>query len=262
MFGVPVRLVLTALLLAFSLAAHSGAGGEIFMSDDGERLTVAVVGTGRVGGALGPRFAELGFKVLYATRNPDRDTVRELVAQTGEDAQALPQAEAIAQADWVLLAIPWRAVEALLAEVGSSLPGKILIDVTNALTFGDDGMMAMAVDTSAGQIIQDTVPDAKVVKAFNTMGYHVMADPAAAGGPVTVPIVGNDKSAKTDVAAVIDALGFESADLGPIKHAHELEGMAVLYMVPYLAGEPGDRFEYYFRRGAGPAVSEGVRPAE
>ena len=223
-------------------------------------MDIAILGTGRVAGALGPRLAELGNTITYGSRTPERDEVVALVQRTGRGARALYSADAVRDVDWVVVATPFSALPMLLDEIGG-LDGKLVMDVTNALVPADDGLMQLAGSGSSGQMLQRACPGARVVKAFNTVGFHVMAEPAAAGGPVTVPLVGDDADAKTEVADLVRRLGFETADVGPMRHAHALESMSVLYLVPYLQGRPGDAFEYYLRTGASPGTSDGVRAA-
>ncbi len=205
--------------------------------------TVAIIGTGEVAAALGPEFAAQGHEIVYGSRNPDRGSVRELVARTGGDASAAAQPVAAAGADIVVLAVPWSAVEEVVGNLGD-LAGKIIIDPTNPRMVGEDGLRDFAVDPSNAEWIQRWAPQARVVKAFNTMGWETMVDPDSTGGPVTVPIVGDDPEAKAVVAGLIEGMGLEPVDLGPIRYAHVVEG---LYLVWGNARALGNPFHYHFR---------------
>jgi predicted dinucleotide-binding enzyme len=220
---------------------------------------VAVLGTGRMGGALGSQFARHGHTVVYGSRTPAAPAVAELVAKTGNGATATTQADAVARAQIVVLALPWSATEAALGRL--DLAGRLVIDPTNAVRMGEAGLMEMAVPTSGGELIQAWEPGAKVVKAFNTVGFHVVANPALANGPVSVPVAGDDAAARTRVAALVESFGLEVMDVGPMRSARALEAMATLYLVPYLSGRREDAFEFHLRRTAPPKDSKGVRPA-
>ena len=220
---------------------------------------IAIIGTGRVGGALGPQFAKLGHPVVYGSREPLSDKVKALIAKTGGKTKAETPPNAASQAQIIVLAVPWKATEDTLKSLGD-LAGKTVIDATNPFTFGAGGQVSVVADTAGGELIQGWAPKAKVVKAFNAVGYNVMADPKSAGGPVTIPLAGNDGAAKKRVAEMIEAMGFETLDLGSIGNARYLEGMAVLYITPYVSGRPQDGFEYHLRRRATPLTAP-VRPA-
>ena len=206
--------------------------------------TIAIIGTGRVATALGPRFAGTGNTIIYGSREPGSDRVRELVTSTGKNASATTQREAANKADIVILAFRWSVAEEVIKNLGE-LSGKILIDPINPYKQTEDGLAGLEVDTSAGEIIQGWVPKAHVVKAFNALSAQTMADPESSGGPVTIPLVGNNESAKARVASLIEAIGFETVDLGPIRYAHEVEGMLVLWINARITGRP---FDYHLRR--------------
>jgi len=206
--------------------------------------TIAIIGTGNVGSALGPRFAELGHEIVYGSRDPGAADVAALVAATGEGASATTQAEAAQAADIVVLAVPWDVVEPLTRSLGD-LAGRVIIDPTNPRRIAEDGLRDYAFDGSNAERIQALAPGASVVKAFNTLGADVMLDPTSAGGPVTIPLVGDDADAKAVVARLAEDIGLAPLDVGPLRYARILEG---LHYLRYNAGEIGGaRFNYHLR---------------
>lgn len=207
--------------------------------------TVAVIGTGRMGGAFGKTFAAAGYTVVYGSRNPSDDKVQAVVNAT-PGASVLSQQDAAAKASIVILATPWGGTEAAIKAMGD-LSGKLILDPTNAIQFGKDGA-GMAVDTSGGELVRDWAKGASVVKAFNTVGYFVIAEPKVLGDKVAVFLASDDAAAKEKVSGIVTALGFEAVDVGVMKGARVLEGMSTLYMVPYFSGKQDQRFEWAVRR--------------
>ena len=202
--------------------------------------TIAVIGTGNVGGALGPRFSELGHDIVYGSRQPMRADVQELVGRTHGNATAMLPTEAVAAADIVVMATKWADAEVALKSLGD-LSGKIILDPNNAVRVDAGGIRHLGVETSAAQMIQGWAPNAMVVKAFNTLAAGTMADPASAGGPVTIPIAGNDADAKAVIAGLVTGIGFEVVDMGDLSAAHVIEHMLIA------RGNATTSYNYYLR---------------
>jgi len=222
---------------------------SIIISDAAFSQDIAIVGTGRMGQALGERLQEIGHRIHYGSRTPN--SKKELLKNIPSEVTTI--ARAIRSGDIIILAVPWLALEGLANKYKKSISTKIIIDVTNAPLRALSPENKLAVGSSAGELLQQWLPQARVVKAFNTVGYHIIRYPKSAQGPVTVPIVGNDEKAKLLVARLTQSMGFETSILGNIKHAHTLEGMANLYFTPYAAGNFDEAFEYYFRKGTAPS---------
>lgn len=206
--------------------------------------TIAVIGTGGVGSALGPHFAAGGHTVIYGSRTPDSSEVQDLVALTGNGASATSQSAAAADADIILLAIPWAPARAVVEGLGT-LDGKIIIDPINALAFGAEKSVALAVTPSAAELIQSWAPRSHVVKAFNTLTRAYMVDAASAGGLITIPLAGNNDGAKARVAALVSSIGLEPLDVGVLRHARAIEAMGQLYVAQGYQGR--QRFEFHLR---------------
>jgi len=207
--------------------------------------TIAVIGTGDVARALGPEFAALGHRIVYGSRDPSQQKVIDLVAKTGHGASATTPAEAADLATIVVIAVPGMVVETVTRGLGD-LSGKIIIDPTNPLGRDDNGFFIHRVATSNAEIIQAAAPGAFVVKAFNTLNWRTMIDPELAGGPLTIPLVGDNESAKATVASLASAMGFETIDLGPLRHARYVEGMLILWINNRFVG--GEPFDYHLRK--------------
>jgi hypothetical protein len=192
-------------------------------------MNIAFIGIGHVGSALANHLQRAGHAVTIAARNPHSDTVKE--AQTLNPAlTARPVREAVANADVVFLATPFSAVEAALQEAGE-LTGKVVIDCTNpvgpGLTHGLDSQI------SGGELTQNLVPAAQVVKAFTIYGYENFENSAYPGYGDLKPamfIAGNDSAAKEVVAGLCRQLGWEPVDAGNIGASLHLEHMTLLWI--------------------------------
>jgi hypothetical protein len=107
----------------------------------------------------------------------------------------------------------------------------------------DDGFADYPLPDSNAERIARLAPQAKVVKAFSTLGSETMLDPSVAGGPVTVPIVGDDRAAKELVVSLARELGLDAVDVGPLRHARIIEGLHYLR-----ANALGGRVNFHFPR--------------
>jgi len=189
--------------------------------------TIAIIGTGNVGAALGTEFAQQGHTIIYGSRSPLGLKALDLVGKTKGNAKTAIPAEAAIDADIVVLAVPGMVVEDVVKGLGD-LSGKIIIDATNPLVMDEPMHFTFGVETSNGEIVQAAAPDAKVVKAFNTISWQSMISPEDASGPLYVPVVGNDAAAKEKVSALIEKMGLVAIDLGPIEVAHWTEYSVVV----------------------------------
>lgn len=205
-------------------------------------MKIGVLGSGNVGGTLGTRWAQGGHEVVFSSREPGSKQMQELVARAGKSAKAGSPAEAAAASDVVLVATPWPATKAVLASAGK-LSGKVVIDAVNPL-LPDLSGLEVGTTSSAAEMIAGWAPGARVVKAFNTVGYGVMADPVVAGQKAVMFYCGDDATAKGMVGQLATELGFSAMDAGPLTQARLLEPFALLWIS--LAMKQGFGFHWGF----------------
>jgi predicted dinucleotide-binding enzyme len=201
-------------------------------------MRITIVGTGPVGRTLGRRFADLGHAIVLTARDPDGERTKAAL-QAVPEATVLAPAEAAAGADLVVLATQYPQAAAALEGLGD-IAGKIVVDATNPLKPDLSGL-SVGHTTSAGEEIQAAFPDARVVKAFNTTGFNIMAAPPAGA---LMLVAGNDEAARAAVLDLARAIGFDGRDAGPIERARLLEPLAMLWIT--LAYRQGFGRDYAF----------------
>ncbi|EEF62268.1 NADPH-dependent F420 reductase [Pedosphaera parvula] len=195
-------------------------------------MNIAMIGAGNVGGTLGSRWAKNGHKVTFGVRNLGDAKVQKAVGAGGANAKAASIADAVKGSEVVVLTVPWEGTQAAIQSAGN-LNGKILIDCTNPVIMGAEGLqkgLVLGHTTSAGEQVADWAKGAKVVKAFNTTGAGNMANPNYGSQKATMFICGDDASAKATVKQLSDELGFDTIDAGPLTAARLLEPTAMLWM--------------------------------
>jgi hypothetical protein len=191
-------------------------------------MEITIIGTGKVGSTLGKCWAQGGHSITFGSRDPKSDRVQALIQEVGNDARALSNKEAMAESPLIVLAVPWKAVESILAEAGD-LAGKILIDPIN--------IYPLASEISCAEQIAGWARGASVVKAFNMTGTGNMAFPNYGDQKLTMFICGNDSDAKLMISRLVEEIGFEVVDAGGLDSAIMLESLARLWIhLAYASG--------------------------
>lgn len=190
---------------------------------------LAFIGSGKVGGALAARFADVGYHVTIAARNPESETTKAALSRHS----ALKVADvgsAVAAADIIFLAVPFAAAENALKQ-RDAFSGKIVVDCTNPVGAGlTHGLESVR---GGSEVIAELVPEAHVVKAFTVYGYENFEDTDySAYSPLrpVMPVCGEDATSKALVCGLANSLGFEAVDVGNLSSALHLEHMTLLWI--------------------------------
>jgi 8-hydroxy-5-deazaflavin:NADPH oxidoreductase len=186
-------------------------------------MRIAILGAGNVGSAVARAAAKAGHQVVLSARS--RDNAQVVAAEVGGTA-AESNRQAVADADIVVFAIPYGAVDDVVAEIAPAARGKVVIDATNPIRADFSGLAVS--ERSAAEEIQQKLPDASVVKAFNTVFAANQASPTSDGTALDGFYAGDDEQAKQQVAQFLAAIGYRPVDAGPLSAARALEHMAFL----------------------------------
>lgn len=196
-------------------------------------MKVGILGSGDVAKALGTGFIAAGHSVRLGSRSPDSEGLVAWKKKVGSQGSTGSLAETAQWGELLVLAtLGVEGPNAIRLAGPKHFAGKILIDVTNPLRMAPNAPPSLAVgfDDSAGERVQRAVPEAKVVKAFNSIGNSLMFRPQLPGGPPTMFYCGNDAEAKTKVAEILRDFGLDPVDIGGIEGSRMLESLCLLWV--------------------------------
>jgi hypothetical protein len=214
---------------------------------EGSHVNIGIIGAGHIGATLAGHLTRVGHRVAIAnSRGPD--TLSDLVAELGSRAHAATIDEAASFGRVVIAALPFGQFRTLpAADIGD----RILVDATNYFAsrethagasagprpedhHGRDGAMASLEqgETTSSELIAAHASDARVVKAFNTIPWEQLRDQArpADDGRRALPIAGDEAEAKKVVADLIDEIGFDAVDAGPLAAGRALQPGSSLFL--------------------------------
>ena len=197
-------------------------------------MKVGVIGSGDVAKALAAGFVKHGHEVMLGTREP-----KKLAAwsQAHPSARLGSVADAAAFGELAVLAVKGSAAAAALRAAGArALAGKTVVDTTNPIADAppEKGVLRFftSLDESLMERLQKEFPEARFVKAFNSVGNARMVNPEYAGGKPTMFVCGNDAAAKAAVARILNQFGWEAEDMGQAEAARAIEPLCMLWCIP------------------------------
>jgi hypothetical protein len=199
-----------------------------------------------MGGKLGTIFVRAGHDVVFSYAR-SREKLERLARNSGGVARAGTPAEAVRDADAVLLAVHWSRVDDVLKQAGD-LSGKVIVSCTMPMN-ADDTDLVIAHTSSGAEELAKKTPSAHVVAAFGTVPSEVLFsvfETAASGGRPSLLYAGDDPGAKRVAAQLIRDTGFEPVDAGPLRMARSMEPFTLLIARLAYEGDNGPALAYRF----------------
>jgi predicted dinucleotide-binding enzyme len=195
---------------------------------------IGIIGSGLVAQALGNGFLKYGYQVMLGTS--DKSKLAAWLKGAGANASVGSFEDSAKFGEIIVLAVKGAAAKESLGIMGhSNLRNKTVIDTTNPIADAPpvNGVLKFftSLDRSLMEELQQAVPEANFVKAFNSVGNAFMVDPSFGSKP-TMFICGNNDSAKKEVSLIIDQFGWEAADFGMAESARAIEPLCMLWCIP------------------------------
>ena len=186
-----------------------------------EKLRIAVLGAGNIGGTLGRKWVNTGYRVAFGVSDPNGKNAQALRRELGDKVAIGSVADALSSnPDVVVMAIPGAAMDATIAQYANRLDGRTIIDTANKM--GGGAMNSFAT-------FQQHTPRARIYRAFNTLGWENFANPEFEGGPADLFYCGPDGDSRTEVEQLITAIGLRPIYLGGVEQVGLVDAIGSLW---------------------------------
>lgn len=185
-------------------------------------LRIGVIGSGRIGGTVGELWVKAGHQVMFSSLDIEHD--KALAARLGSGARAGTPKEAAAFGEVLLVAVPYAALPAVGRDLGGLLKDKVVLDACNPIPSRDGDMAIEARARGTGVASPLFLPGARLVRAFNSVGYSRLRSEAHRSGErVGIPLAADDAPALRTAARLVRDAGFEPVAVGPLARAKEFD---------------------------------------
>ena len=199
-------------------------------------LRIGIIGSGRMGGAVGLRWAEAGHEILFSSRNPDGLT--DLVERAGARARAGYPEDAATFGEVVLIAVPYGALPQVGRDYAPLMAGKIVIDCGNPRADRDGPMADEAIAKGTGVASAEYLPGVRLVRSFNALSFgQVEQEAHRQGEKIGIPIAADDDEAIAVTSRLVRDAGFDPVVVGPLARARDFDRGTPVYVKGMTAAE-------------------------
>ncbi len=230
---------MAALALMLGMRAAPASGQATGSPGD---MKIGIIGSGNIGGTVGTLWVKAGHPVLFSSRHPEN--LKPLVAGLGPLARAGTVAEALEFGDVVFIAVPYAAYPQIGRDYAAELRGKIVLDAGNAVPGRDGDIVKEANANGIGITSAKYLAGARIVRAFNTLGYRILASNAnRPGDRMAIPIAGDDQEALRIAQRLVRNAGFDPVIIGTLESAKHFARGGPLYGQQITAEEMHQRLK-------------------
>jgi predicted dinucleotide-binding enzyme len=187
-----------------------------------DSVKIGIIGSGRVGSTLGELWAKAGHPVMFSSLDLTKD--KELAARVGNGAQAGTPAQAAAFGEVILVSVPYSALPQIGRDFAPAMKGKVVLDTSNPVQARDGDMAVPAHEKGAGLASAEYLPGARLVRAFNSVGFSSLRSEAHRGGEkIAIPLAADDQDALKVAVRLVQEAGFEPVVVGGLGKAKSFD---------------------------------------